>query len=267
MNWYKNSQTQLSLPGANWNLQPSLPGADWQKAKEPIQNTQLEYDDFKEEFEETDTWGLFRIRRLAEKYGYDVDVVNFKNGPVAVISTRGKIEYVIDDLDSPSLEKPQEWIDNIQDWSLEEYVNVPDKNEEFWSGVGRGFKVYHGTAEERIDDIMASGLQPRAETRGLTNRWDTLGVFTSAEYETASYYYDVVLEIDVGAMKADGYMPHIRGEEPLDEAEIRSSIAHAIGYDEYYRSEENNSDGLAEDTIVFEGVIPAKYLRVLRKDD
>lgn len=266
MNWYRNSQTQLSLPGVNWNLQPSLPGADWRKAKEPIPEP-LEYSSLDEEFEDASPRGLFYIRNIAEKHGYTVDVVNFKNGPVAVISGNGKIKYVIDDLDDPSFKGPQEWIDDIQDWSLDEYVDVPDRNQEFWNDVGRGFKVYHGTTEERVDDIMASGLEPRAETRGLTNKWDTLGVFTSAEYETASYYYDVVLEIDVGAMKADGYMPHVRGEEPLDEGEIRGSIAHAIGYDKYYRSEENNNDGLAEDTVVFEGMIPAKYLRVLRKDD
>ena len=63
-------------------------------------------------------------------------------------------------------------------------------------------------------------------------------------------------------MKQDGYMPMVGMEEPIEEQELEEALAHKIGLEDYY-SEIESSDGLSPDTVIFYGVIPPKYLRVI----
>ena len=142
--------------------------------------------------------------------------------------------YVVDIEDGTMID-PQEWIDNIGELHLDEYFKIPEEN--FWDGVGKGETVFHGTNEENSEIIEKEGLKARNVTRGLSNRGTGNAIFTSPTYEKASYYYDVVWEIDLGDMKQDGYMPPASGEEPLQESEHRAAIANLIGYDGYIKED------------------------------
>lgn len=255
-NWYKSAQTQLFLPGLGLD-QPSLTGFD-----RPNTNESEGYDDMDSELEAHT--GLFWIREIAKKWGYSVDVVNFDNSIQVAVLKKGDKVLVIDDFDYLSPKNGREWVEDINEWRLSDYISLPDFNEEFWSGIGSGYTVYHGTSSERVDDIMVNGLEPRDETKGISNKGDGAGVYTSAEYDTAAYAYDVVIEINVSRMKSDGYTPHVRGEGPIEDGKIREAIAYRIGLEDYY-SETDSSDGLSEGTVIFDGVIPPKYLRVIEK--
>jgi len=141
-----------------------------------------------------------------------------------------------------------------------DYYPEQDFNEEFWRGVYPGYKVYHGTTEENLPDIQQHGLEPRDKTRGISNRSTGSGVFTSDNVETAQYSYDIVLEIDVGQMKQDGYMPVVGMEDPVEESELEGALAHAIGIEDY---DAEHEQGLDPGTVIFRDVILPKYLRVV----
>lgn len=159
-------------------------------------------------------------------------------------------------LEENSLYEPQEWIERLDTYGkLSDYINPIDHNAEFWSSPGI---VYHGTTEENWNVIKRKGLEPRDETRGLSNRNIGPSVFTSSEIETAAYRYDVVIEINAQQMKKDGYMPHVGIEEPIQEAEQKEAIAWRLGIKDYYSEYE---DGLDPGTFIFYGKIPKKYLR------
>lgn len=242
MSWYIKAQEQLNLFNPD-DVPKILP---------------QEEGDFFEEME--DAKGIFEIRYIAQKHGYNTEFVTFPEAdPVIVIISNNKVEYVIDDFNYPQLAEPQEWVDGIGGLYLSEYIDVPEEN--FWNGVTPGYKVYHGTSNERLEDIMKNGLEARSETRGVTNRWTPPGVFASQSPEDA-YRYDRIIEIDVGLMKTDGYMPQVSGEEPIEESKIREAIAWSIGFQDYL-NESYSSDGLEEGTIIFFGDIPVKYLTLL----
>ena len=251
MDWYTKAQDKQAASGyCQWTPEDN--------PDQPSENPQEELG-FEEEME--DASGEQEVDQIVSKHGFELRMVPFHDaGPVPIVYSNGKPVYVLDDLVYPQLKDPQDWIDSIGDLSLHQYVEMPDFSESFWSGVYSGEIRYHGTAKDRVKDIMIEGLTRRAETRGISNRWDSSGIFTSADYYTAAERYDVVLEINVGAMKADGYMPQVRGEEPLQDEEAKSALASLIGYDEYVRNE-YSSDGLAEDTVVFLDTIPPKYLK------
>jgi hypothetical protein len=98
------------------------------------------------------------------------------------------------------------------------------------------------------------------KTRGMSNRSVGCAVFTSHNYETTEYYYDIVLQIDLGAMKADRYMPDVEREPDVEEAESLSSIAHAIGLEDW---EPEVEQGMDYETIIIHGNIPIKYIKNL----
>lgn len=254
------AQKQPMPPGGAWNLQPSLQNVDWEKAKQPI--TKTKSDSFEDQL--AGSSGLFEIREAAKIWGYYVKVIHFfKAEPIAVLSNLSNNELlVIDDFAYPALtiKEANEWINDLSDSDFDFYIDFPSKNEVFWESVSDNYTLYHGTNKQNVSDIMKHGLKPRSQSRGLSNRGDGPGVYTSAEYETAAYYYDVVIEIDVGGMKNDGYTPSVRSEGPVEEAEKRSAIAWKIGLKDYRFDVE---EGIAEDTIVFEDVIPPKYLKVV----
>jgi hypothetical protein len=182
---------------------------------------------------------------------------------VYVFQGRDKQTYVIDEFpESPDVVPAQLWIDRIDEMYLTEYVEAPE--DDFWAGVGSGYVMYHGTHEDRVEEIMSPGgiLEARNETRGMSNRSMEAAVFLSADPGTANYHYDKVLAVDLGAMKADGYMPRAGGEEPLEEGELRTALAAKLGADDYYW-EGDSSDGLSDDTVAIYGNIPNKYLTLL----
>lgn len=172
-----------------------------------------------------------------------------------------KINRKIFILDAGSIEDANTWLTNLNDMYLDEYYPPKDFNQEFWSGIGQGYVLYHATSNENLQSILKKGLRAENRTRGLSNRGMGNAVFTSPEPTSIDSYGDTVLEINVGAMKADGYMPSVSREEPFDAEEIKGAIAHRLGMEDWIGGE-FGSEGLAEDTVAFFGPIPAKYLSV-----
>jgi len=173
--------------------------------------------------------------------------------------------WVIDGINENQFDMTEahDWLNNVNWYGrVDNYVTMPDFSKEFWEGVTDGTKVYHGTSEEKLPIILEEGLSPMYETRGMSNRGTGAAVFTSSEQETAQYYYPVVLEIDVGQMKKDGYMPVVSQEEPIAEGEALNALAWKIGLEDY-QHEGDSSDGLDAGTTIFFGPIPPKYLRVI----
>lgn len=158
------------------------------------------------------------------------------------------------------IQNAEQWVWD-QEQNIHEYVDIRDFNEEFWSGVGPGYKMYHGTTNENIDNILKVGLNPRNGTRGISNRSIGAGIFMSPDPMTANYYYDKVVEIDVGQMKKDGYTPFVSGETPVDDAILLEALAHQLDIPSFEAMSQFSSDGLSQDTIVFYKKIPPKYLK------
>ena len=98
------------------------------------------------------------------------------------------------------------------------------------------------------------------KTRGISNRSTGAAVFTSDVPPIAGY--EVVLEIDIGQMKADGKQLSVSKEEPLEEEDAKEALAHKLGIENYY-GESYSSDGLDHGTVIFYGSIPPQYIRVL----
>jgi len=247
MNWYKLSQ-QRSFPFMEGDLtgyQSKMPEWDswWDKNS---------CDNVIERIEEAqDKSELIKILDLcADNY----ELINNKIYSIVLDDKH----YI---LDGNSIQEAEGWLsDQVIYGRVEDYITSKDFNKEFWEEIDNDFFVYHGTSEERVDDILKNGLQPRDETRGIANRGTGAGVFTSSESETPQSYYDIVLEINIGLMKRDGYMPNVSMEEPLQEAIAEEALASLIGIKDYYAEREQ---GLDEGTIIFYGGIPPKYIKVL----
>jgi hypothetical protein len=261
MNWYKFAQNdQLSFPFRDPRMEQDVRQLAWeniplhQRMIESMQGEPIErvIEDLMPEGNEQDLVFLLNIAKLPWQK------ITFQTGADPIYVVHGKKSFVIEDLQS--VKDASQWVYDIQD--PEQYIEFPE--ESFWDSVPEnGFKVYHGTSEERLADIMKYGLEARSETRGISNRSMSDAVFTSSEPDTAAYYYDRVIEIDVSAMKRDGYTPRAGGETPLEEAEQYQALSHYIGLEDF-EYEGYGSDGLSEDTIAFYGAIPAKYLKVVK---
>ena len=163
----------------------------------------------------------------------------------------------------------EEW---IYDVDPDDYLGYQDEvfNDDFWAGVGGPGSVtlYHGTTPANVEGIEAEGLKSSNLTRGITNRSTGPAVFASRDSSFAREYADtdeggVLVEIDVGAMKADGLTPFVHGEEPVMESSSRESLAHGLGRDDFY-DESSDFDGLSPETVVIREDIPAKYLKIIQ---
>lgn len=166
--------------------------------------------------------------------------------------------YIIEDYSSeyPQVREANDWIWRINDMYLPMYFYIEEKD--FWSGVGNYFKVYHGTKKENIELIKRNGLLVKKDTRGLSNRHTPPAVFASLDPSGTESYGDVVIDIDLAAMKKDGYTPPIEQEEPVITSQLREALAHLIGLEDYSYYEEDS--GISSETIVIFGNIPPKYL-------
>lgn len=183
-----------------------------------------------------------------------------KASPVIVVEFKNKT-YVIDSIEDgyPDITEANEWVSNVDDHQLGYYVGYKDFNQEFWD-ESSGLVLYHATDPKNVKSILANGLNPTSETRAISNRYMAAAVFTGPSPESLSSYGTAVFAIDVGAMKADGYMPTVSQEEPFEEGNMRDALAYKIGLEDYHSAEEYSSEGLAEDTVAFFGHIPPKYL-------
>ena len=123
--------------------------------------------------------------------------------------------------------------------------------------------LFHATTEENAESIEKEGLEPRSETRGLTNRSVGEAVYTTENEDSArsGTYGDVVFRIDLEAMKKDGVpLPEAEKEPAAFEYEARESVAYALGVEDFHQ--DGSGDGADDpETVVLHGSIPAKYLK------
>ncbi len=189
---------------------------------------------------------------------YNPHNVDFETGARLLTTTINNRVYVVDN----NVKDAIEWIQELYDHYLSDYVNERDFNKEFWDGVTDGYVLYHATNEENLDSIMKKGLRAENRTRGLSNRGMGSAVFTSPEPTSIDSYGAAILEINVGQMKATNYMPEVSQEEPFGEEQMRSAIAHKLGVGDHWQGNDYGSEGLAEDTVAFYGPIPAQYLSI-----
>jgi hypothetical protein len=235
MNWYKLAQT--------WETSGSL--------EDDVEESQN-----KEE-----------LTRALQVNGIDVDIIEeivFPNKEVIWTVIIGNSLSVIEiSFPYPSIKKADDWMwDIINSSNIWQYVGEIDFSKEFWDEVGEGTNYYHGTTRENLDSILKEGLSPRNEARGISNRGVGVSVFLSEDYETAAYGggYDVVLEVNIGAMKQAGYMPQVSLEPDIEEHKYVGSLADKIGLNDFIYDVEG---GMGFDTIILDGGVPPQYIRVI----
>ena len=249
MNWYKKAQQRYL-----WDNDPQLPNANMDRSLIEISG------DIEEDI--SDSKNITELQSILFNYGIrDIDEVIFEKtkDKIWTFEYNDKLHLIDLSFPYPSFSNAEEWLYSIGN-NAWQYIDIKDFNEEFWGDIGQGQFVYHGTREDRIDDVMREGISPMNETRGIENRSTGAAVFTSPLPEIASTFYEIVLEIDLGQMKTDGYMPQINKEEPVEEAEALSILANKIGLEDF---EAEYESGLDPRTIIFYGNIPAKYLRIV----
>ena len=251
MNWYKLAQ-QVSFPFLD-NQEFQIPSYGYTQDDE----TQFDCEDFNE-FEDlvVQCSTEAQLITLFKKCHSDYDKIETPSGIIYQLLIDGE-SFVVEDF---SIQSAEEWVRD-KSWSgrTSEYITMRDFNEEFWESAD-GVLVYHGTAEDRLQDILTNGLEPRDETRGIANRSMGAGVFTSPDAGQADYFYDRVIEINVGAMKADNLILPVSMEGPIEESEAEDALAHMVGLEDYHADVEQ---GLDPGTVVFYGVIPPNFLRLV----
>jgi len=245
MNWYKKAQQRYL-----WDDDPELPYAN--DIFEPS-------GDFEEDVESSNN--INELQKIFRAYDIPYEPVSFPNKVTLWVFDYNNERYILEPtFPYPNFEKAQEWLDGLGDY-VYEYIDQRDFNKEFWDEVGPGKTVYHGTEEQYLDSIFRDGLTPMNKTRGISNRSTGAAVFTS-DYPAVSGY-EVILEIDVGQMKADGNFIFVGKEEPLEDEDAKEALAHKLGIEDYY-SDTYSSDGLDHGTVIFYGTIPPKYIKAYR---
>ncbi len=193
------------------------------------------------------------IRPVLQEFGIEYEEVQFDNDQVLVYSTPDDTFVYEKDV---SITEAYQWVADAEPLN---YFD-PNPDDHFWQNNLQGFIVYHATPQENAESIMRDGLEVKSETRGMENRNTGSAVFTSDNPEDIDSYGDVVIAIDVGAMQADGYMPYVAQEEPIEEKNLKERLAHQIGLSDYNWEIES---GINETTYVFYDSIPSKYLKLL----
>jgi hypothetical protein len=231
------------------------------KAQENLQS-EFNLDNFEESLE-YDVKNYGDLVRVLNAYDINWKKIDFPKADSIIKLQYNNKEYIIDDIDYPSLKDVKQWIYGIYDHNLDDYIPSQDFNKLFWEDVTNGSRVYHATSERYKDSILKDGLKVMDKTRGINNRSTGNAIFTSENPDDIDSYGNVVFEIDLGKMKSDGYTPNVSKEGPIESSEQRNSLAHKVGIDDMDFSSEYDSEGLYPTTIIFYNNIPAKYLRVL----
>jgi len=249
MNWWKRAQQQYL-----WDNDPRLPQANIDRSSIEISG------DIKSDVEEATN--IVELQNILFSYGIeDLKEFVFEEAKEKIwVFTYSNNLYVIElSFPYPSLLDAREWIYKVGD-NAWQYLDFVDYNKEFWDNVSEGDFVYHGTNEENIEDIKREGLIPMYGTRGISNRMTGPAIFASPTAEIAENYYPIVIEINLGKMKADRYFPRVGREEPIEKAEASEVLANKIGLENFYSEYE---EGLDPETVIFYDSIPLKYLRIL----
>lgn len=255
LTWMESQTGLISDPGLlkRWSDQIEMLRSSIQEDLEKVQEFQGSFDITSHNIDEVIEWATgsdVDILPVLDQFGIEHDIVQFPKKSVIRFETPSGM-YVYE---NGSVTEANEWVSNADPF---EYYEVQD---DFWQDNLAGFKVYHATKPENVESILREGLAQTSLTRGLQNRYTPAAVFVSDNPEDISVYGDVIIEIDMGAMQADGYTPPVEKEEGIDEQELKGGLAHGLGLDDYVW--EVDSD-MSPTTLVIHGAIPAKYLRLL----
>jgi hypothetical protein len=248
MNWYKKAQIEKQedfpffkdIP--KQKAMPIEQTDQYQKLMEKTPDILQDLLDNCKDFEEA-----IKILKL---YKFDFKVIK----DIAVVYLNKKT-YIIDDM--LEMRDPYKWIWSIGDWELDNYVEYPDFNKEFWDYPS---PVYHATSPENWEIIKEEGLAQKDMIRGIENRSTGSAVFTSDNPDDIANYGSVTIEINTPLMKSDGYTPLVAKEEPITRSEKIEALANLIGLQDFFAEVES---GISPSTIVFFDHIPPKYLRAL----
>lgn len=191
---------------------------------------------------------------------YNLNQVKLNDATTLNVVRIGRTVYILTIDGYPEMEDASDWINKLHDWELDELMPPKDFNAEFWDGVTPGYYLYHATQDENLASIQQDGLNASDQTRGMSNRGMGNAVFTAPEPTSIDSYGDTV-QIDVGAMKAAGYMPEVSQESPFAAEAQKSALAYKLGIEDWIGGE-YGSEGLFEDTVAFYGDIPPQFLSV-----
>ena len=232
----------------------------------PTDPEDLEY--MFEEFLQGDMLTRAELQEVFTHFGIAAERVEFPQGPVVLVFEHAGERYVIDlDEDTDEIwgaSTVESWLDGVLDHAGD-YVEYDDGLGTFWEDSGDGPKLYHATDADNVESILASGLATASETRGLANRWVGAAVYTSFDPYRIDAYGDTVLEIDTNAMRRDGVHPPLDIEPSVREYEEATSVAYAVGAEDYLIDMADDSEDY--DTVVIFGAIPPQYIRVLLDDE
>jgi hypothetical protein len=246
MNWYKKSQQSL-FPFFS-DLPPQKPFSieKTEQYRKLIQRTPQILQNLLEQCNDRE-----EIIKILKTYNFKFKII--KN--VISVNINEQI-YIIDD--TLTLRNALDWIWTISDLHLDNYVDYPDFNKEFWN---HPYTVYHATHSENLPDIKKYGLKMKKDSRGIENRYTGAAVFTSDNPDDIESYGNLIVKINTIEMKKDNYMPEVSQEKPIINANKREALAHKIGLKEFFVEIEH---GISPTTIIFFGNIPPKYLEILK---
>ena len=200
--------------------------------------------------------GSLAIESALMKYHYNFEKIVFPEKRfMFLVTLEDGSQYVIPDSRDPWPAEVTEWIYSLSILDLSELFPSVEFN--FWEdNPGR---LYHGTYPEKLEGIMAQGLLPKSDSRGIANRHTGTGVFMAEGYDETFNSFPIVIEVNTSLMAEDGYTPVMEREDPIVEHDLRSALAHRLGLDIEFEQEA----GIYESTVICRDAIPVKYLKVM----
>jgi hypothetical protein len=200
------------------------------------------------------------VQFLIDKYDASYNIIKWDGGAAPVYVIYNNEDYVVEcGENGVSVSEANQWVYDIVDLQLDSYIPAPDFNQEFWDGVSENQMLYHATDSENVKSILKHGLRISSKTRGLSNRYMGDAIFTSLNPEAISSYGDSIIQINVGQMKQEGFMPQVSGEDPLSEDQQRETIAYKLGLEDFH-IEDRGWEGLDPETVAFKDNIPPRFL-------
>lgn len=163
--------------------------------------------------------------------------------------------------DDGTVHDRREYVDSMSESNLWHMVGEQMPEVNYWDLDKHESVLYHASPCENKRQILERGIEPRKETRGISNRSTGAAVFASTDNYGLDSYGDCRFEIDLSKMKADGYTPTITQEEPFEEINMKKRLANLLDVgDDYYPEDSLQSEGIWGHTRVIHGDVPARYI-------
>ena len=201
-------------------------------------------------------------------------VLFYKNGelPPPNIRYSPTVNENDDEEDGVDIDKLM-WNDSYLEDIAEQFGYKSDYSKIFW-GQPYVPTLYHCTTKENHEKIKVEGIKKKSERRGaISNRHIGPAVFTTMYEEEIpyfkSYYGPVVIAINAGQMKRDGFTPIAEMEPDWARATMLEFVLLKLGWREDEAEAArfvDNSDGNTQGTVILYDNIPVKYLSVVEYD-